>query len=642
MTRTLICVLGLAAGASSAARRRGPRHCAATGAAGGAARRERHRDAHPPRLRPGVRRRCTGRRRRLGHRPVPGTPDHPRLPRDHGHRRGRHRPPEPHRHPLRRAPGAHRLPGDHPGRGQRGLRRHRERGPGEPLHHRGGGHRHRHLADPGPAPHPAAGGAPGADRRAWCARPPRASRHPAPRCGTTSPTSSTSPPRCAPWPRTGCPPATPCARPDAASTPPAASRGCRFPPPRSWRARGCASSPPAPATRARSRSSWRRGAARPDRRLGGGRGRRLAPVAARPRRGDRALHRPAPPRAGRRRAQPAPAPGGEAMSLRDRWEGLSPTLRRAPGARRRDRGRAGPGRAPGHAPPRTSAPNGAEERRRLITNLLTDADPRAIGIEGLAERLRRLETHMGQLTASLDKLGLRAGEDPERDALIEGLRRENARQLEDLRRQQEACARSWRRRARPRAAAPRSRPRRRPHCRRRRRRPTATPRTRPLSRIFDPPPDDSSAEAGDPAPAGGRSPTRPAAPRRWRSAWSPPSQRQGRAMRSPRTRSSSPPAASCAGCCCRAWTPRPAGSRGATPIRRSRASSTTPSCPTASAPTCASASWCSRATGTSAASGRICAPRPSPACAPTAAPSRCRSTPTPPARTARSGCAGGW
>ena len=88
--------------------------------------------------------------------------------------------------------------------------------------------------------------------------------------------------------------------------------------------------------------------------------------------------------------------------------------------------------------PKDERASGAEERRRLITNLLTDADPRAIGIEGLAERLRRLETQMGQLTASLDKLGLDKGVDPEREALIEGLRRENVRQLEELRRQQEA------------------------------------------------------------------------------------------------------------------------------------------------------------------------------------------------------------
>jgi conjugal transfer pilus assembly protein TraB len=125
------------------------------------------------------------------------------------------------------------------------------------------------------------------------------------------------------------------------------------------------------------------------------------------------------------------------MSLTDRWEGLSPGLRR--------------GLVVGGAvalvlalasllvsAPTDKRGGRADERKRLITNLLTDADPRAIGIEGLAERLRRLESHMDQLAVSLDKLGLGKGVDPERDALIEGLRRENAKQLEELRRQQAA------------------------------------------------------------------------------------------------------------------------------------------------------------------------------------------------------------
>ena len=125
------------------------------------------------------------------------------------------------------------------------------------------------------------------------------------------------------------------------------------------------------------------------------------------------------------------------MSLQDHWDGLAPGLRRAlvlgaavavllalaalmvSGPKDADMGR-------------------GDERRRLITNLLTDADPRAIGIEGLAERLRRLEHHTDQLNASLEKLGLGQGADLERDALIENLRRENARQLEELRLQQEA------------------------------------------------------------------------------------------------------------------------------------------------------------------------------------------------------------
>jgi conjugal transfer pilus assembly protein TraB len=128
------------------------------------------------------------------------------------------------------------------------------------------------------------------------------------------------------------------------------------------------------------------------------------------------------------------------MSLQDRWEGLAPGLRR--------------GLVLGGAAivviglaallvraPKDERAAGTDERRRLITNLLTDADPRAIGIEGLAERLRRVETHMGQLSAGLDKLGLATGADPQRDALIEGLRQENARQLAELRAQQESLRR---------------------------------------------------------------------------------------------------------------------------------------------------------------------------------------------------------
>jgi conjugal transfer pilus assembly protein TraB len=126
-----------------------------------------------------------------------------------------------------------------------------------------------------------------------------------------------------------------------------------------------------------------------------------------------------------------------AMSLSERWERLSPGLRHAlvlGGAI---------ALLLALASLLVSAPidergGRGGERRRLITNLLTDADPRAIGIEGLAERLRRLESHMDQLAIGLEKLGLGKGVDPERDALIEGLRRENARQLEELRRQQEA------------------------------------------------------------------------------------------------------------------------------------------------------------------------------------------------------------
>ena len=179
------------------------------------------------------------------------------------------------------------------------------------------------------------------------------------------------------------------------------------------------------------------------------------------------------------------------MSLQDRWDGLSPTLRR--------------GLVLGGAvavllavaallvsAPKDERAGRGDERQRLITNLLTDADPRAIGIEGLAERLRRLENHTDQLNASLEKLGLGKGVDPQRDAIIEGLRRENARQLEELRLQQEALREEL-------AAASRTPALPTPE--------TATPlpleppaakpprRPRPLNRLFEPAPDAEPRQA---------------------------------------------------------------------------------------------------------------------------------------------------
>ncbi len=78
------------------------------------------------------------------------------------------------------------------------------------------------------------------------------------------------------------------------------------------------------------------------------------------------------------------------------------------------------------------------ERQRLVQNLLTDADPRALGMDGLAGRLGQLEGRIDQLSAGLDKLGVIKQDNPERDALIEGVRAEQARQLEALRAEQQA------------------------------------------------------------------------------------------------------------------------------------------------------------------------------------------------------------
>jgi len=195
------------------------------------------------------------------------------------------------------------------------------------------------------------------------------------------------------------------------------------------------------------------------------------------------------------------------MSLTERWEALSPALRR--------------GLVLGGATvalvglasllvngPKDERTAGADERRRLITNLLTDADPRAIGIEGLAERLRRLETHMGQLSAGLDKLGLNKGADPERDALIEGLRQESARQLEELRMQQEVLREQMAagnatpalppaETAQPPVAIPAEKTSERPRAQ------------RPLSQLFDPPSETPRAQPGMARlPAAGPEPAR--------------------------------------------------------------------------------------------------------------------------------------
>jgi conjugal transfer pilus assembly protein TraB len=182
------------------------------------------------------------------------------------------------------------------------------------------------------------------------------------------------------------------------------------------------------------------------------------------------------------------------MSLTDRWEGLSPGLRR--------------GLVVGGAvvlilalasllvsAPTNERGGSAGERKRLITNLLTDADPRAIGIEGLAERLRRLESHMDQLAVSLEKLGLGKGVDPERDALIENLRRENAKQLEELRRQQTAL----REQLEAESATPALPPAEAalpPVAMPAERTPTPPRTPRPLDRIFEPPPENQQVQPG--------------------------------------------------------------------------------------------------------------------------------------------------
>jgi conjugal transfer pilus assembly protein TraB len=86
--------------------------------------------------------------------------------------------------------------------------------------------------------------------------------------------------------------------------------------------------------------------------------------------------------------------------------------------------------------PASTAP--AAERQRRVTNLLTDTDPRALGIEGLAERLRTLEEQLRVLGATVDRTAARPPPvNPEQQAELERLRQEHAAQLEGLQREQQ-------------------------------------------------------------------------------------------------------------------------------------------------------------------------------------------------------------
>jgi len=309
------------------------------------------------------------------------------------------------------------------------------------------------------------------------------------------------------------------------------------------------------------------------------------------------------------------------MSLRDRWEGLSPTLRRdlmLGGAVAIVLSMA----ALLVTAPKDERASGAEERRRLITNLLTDVDPRAIGIEGLAERLRRLESHMGQLTASLDKLGLDKGADPERDALIEGLRRELAAASTtpalpppDV--------------PTPPVAGPAEKAQ------------TQRPEPRPLNRIFDPvPPVSHTKPETLRPPAAGPDIARNAKPLEIRLVAAERATEEGDLL--PEDAVLIPAGSILRGVLLSgmdAPTGRQSRRDPCPALARIKHDAILPNRFRADVRECflALAGY-----GDLGSERAYLAPRPSPACARTAAPSRWPSTPMPPARTARWGCAGGW
>ncbi|MEA3641203.1 MAG: conjugal transfer protein TrbI, partial [Lamprobacter sp.] len=85
--------------------------------------------------------------------------------------------------------------------------------------------------------------------------------------------------------------------------------------------------------------------------------------------------------------------------------------------------------APGQHTPRQG------ERERLVTNLLTDVDPRELGIDGLGRRLKRLESDVRGIAHNLDKVGLSVADDSSQSRLVQTLRSEREAELKALRRE---------------------------------------------------------------------------------------------------------------------------------------------------------------------------------------------------------------
>ena len=75
----------------------------------------------------------------------------------------------------------------------------------------------------------------------------------------------------------------------------------------------------------------------------------------------------------------------------------------------------------------------AEQRRRMVSNLLTDVDPRDLGIDGLGRRLNTLEGEVRRISENLTKLGLSVEDDSAQAKLLQTLRREREQDLSALR-----------------------------------------------------------------------------------------------------------------------------------------------------------------------------------------------------------------
>ena len=84
----------------------------------------------------------------------------------------------------------------------------------------------------------------------------------------------------------------------------------------------------------------------------------------------------------------------------------------------------------------SSGPDGrsSADRDAMVRNILTDADPRALGMDGLARRIGHLEEQLAQVNTSLDRIGLSPRVDDGDDAtLVERMRRERAEELARIR-----------------------------------------------------------------------------------------------------------------------------------------------------------------------------------------------------------------
>lgn len=118
-------------------------------------------------------------------------------------------------------------------------------------------------------------------------------------------------------------------------------------------------------------------------------------------------------------------------ALTDHWSSLSPKTRRALTLSAGGAVIAAlawlMATTPGQHTPRQN------ERERLVTNLLTDVDPRELGIDGLGRRLKRLETDVRGIAHNLEKVGLSVADDSSQSRLVQTLRSEREAELKALR-----------------------------------------------------------------------------------------------------------------------------------------------------------------------------------------------------------------